>query len=112
MIDLAEKIMGAESSYVMMSYVTLFLGVVIIVIGVFTVRILYNIHSVDRKSLQMLTAKSIEHDKEHIVINKRIEDMLQEMKNNRQADRVQADITRKLLIFVAKEGGIDIPDLK
>lgn len=95
-----------------MFYITLFLTLAIVTIGLFTVRILYNIYTVDRKSLQVLTAKSIEHDKEHMVINTRIEDLLQEMKNTRHADRVQADITRKLLTFVARESGIDLPDFK
>jgi len=51
------------------------------------------------------------HDDEHIEIYNRMDKMLVEMKNNREQDQKQANVTHALVQFLAKKSKIEIPEL-
>lgn len=112
MMDLIDRIIppGQEGIRVMM----------IMCVGAFTlfiillipaIKIIWSVYRAEKANIYLLTQKSIEHDNEHIVINQNIQSMLVEMKNNRESDNKNTENQRALLLFVARQAGIDIPHL-
>lgn len=111
MSELLIDILNQTTSDRLMVLLNMFLLVVVGGIASYAFKYFLKVYKMDQLKVDMLMAKSIEHDKEHIQIYNRLAEMLQEMKTNREHDTMQADTTRKLVEFMAKKAKIQIPDL-
>lgn len=110
MIDLLTELWKADSSNVMV-FANLILLIVVGIVAWQAFRFFFKDYQLNVKKLEMLTEKSLKHDDEHIKIYNRMDKMLVEMKNNREQDQKQANVTHALVQFLAKKSKIEIPEL-
>ena len=74
-------------------------------------RYFFKDYRLNQAKVDMLVERSAKHDDEHIEIYNRMDKMLVEMKNNREQDQKQANVTHALVQFLARKSKIEIPEL-
>jgi biopolymer transport protein ExbB/TolQ len=118
MIDLVREIWLTGS----VNLIMLFFVIAFCVLAFYTIKYAYAAYNLrndeftamiefEEKKINLLIARADQHDKEHIEMNAQVRDMLKEMKHNREQDKKQAEITHKLVHFLADKSKIKIPEL-
>ena len=110
MIDLLIELWKSDSSNVMI-FVNLILLVIVGVIAWQAFRFFFKDYKLNQAKVDMLVDRAAKHDDEHIQIYNRMDKILSEMKNNREQDQKQANVTHALVQFLAKKSKIEIPEL-
>lgn len=110
MIDLLTELWKSDSSNVMV-FINLFLLIIVGLIAWQAFRYFFKNYKLNQEKVDLLIEKANKHDDEHIEMNTRMDKMLNEMKNNREADQKQANVTHALVQFLAKKSKIEIPEL-
>jgi len=118
MIDLIREIwLTGSSQLILLLFVIAFC-----VLAYYTVKYAYYAYKIrneefeamitfEQKKVNLLISRADQHDKEHVEMNAQVRDMLREMKYNREQDKKQAEITHKLVHFLAEKSKIKIPEL-
>jgi len=118
-MELIERLIPAGDDGIrVMVLTTIIIFVLFLVIFGASTKFFYGVWKSDKLMVQELHDRADKHDKEHIEINnniynqnRNIESILKEIAANRKADNDRADVTRKLLTFMAKKAKIEIPEL-
>ena len=118
-MELIERLIPAGDDGIrVMVLTTIIIFVLFLVLFGASTKFFYGIWKSDKLMVQELHDRADKHDKEHIEINnniynqnRNIESILKEIAANRKADNDRADVTRKLLTFMAKKAKIEIPEL-
>lgn len=111
-MELIERLIPAGDEGIrVMTLTTIIIFVLFLFVFAVATKFFHGIWKSDKLMVQELYERANKHDQEHIEINNNIHAMLVEMKANREADNRQADVTRKLLTFMAKKAKIEIPEL-
>lgn len=118
-MELIERLIPAGDDGIrVMVLTTIIIFVLFLVLFGASTKFFYGVWKSDKLMVQELHDRADKHDKEHIEINnniynqnRNIESILKEIAANRKADNDRADVTRKLLTFMAKKAKIEIPEL-
>ena len=111
MIDLIREIWLTGS----VNLIMLFFVIAFCVLAFYTIKYAYAAYNLrneefeamikfEQQKVDLLIDRADKHDNEHA-------EMMNEMRSNREQDRKQAEITHKLVQFLAKKSKIEIPEL-
>jgi len=111
-MELIDRLIPAGDEGIrVMVLVSISIFIIFLIVFFSSIKFFYGVWKEDKLIVNKLYSRVDEHDLKHIEINNNIHAMLKEMKANRESDNKQAEITRKLVIFLAKKAKVEIPEI-